>query len=303
MTLLLAMTIAQFLAAAAENLSKAPADMTEDAHKNHLVRAANASLAEFLEARPDILRSESRTVRLGSVLEKTANLSEGAAEVVFDPAWSVAAQADYLGRSVVVGGQAQRYNQLIAPSTLLLPWEGATGSQTLSIRSDAVVIGSLEDSVDGDVILSLGDRQTVLTFGRPPHEDAGDVMRFYEATPEYWWIEPQNGLSGGEAPTYVMRLFPQPDQVCCLTFKRRLWPAAITTAMLSSSMVLPVIAREEQHLVNLAQEVLFTHPLWVGSADKAEVAKAVQRSREWLAGRTPNSGHTQPSKCGTKKGF
>lgn len=303
MLLLLAMTIAQFLAGAAENLSRAPTDMVEDAYKNHLVRAANASLATFLEKRPDIRRSESRTVRLAPALSKTATVATGSTAVTFNPAWTPTAQADYLGRSVVIGGLTDQYNRLAAASTLLLPWEGAAGSQTLSIRSDAVTLGSLEDSVEGEVVLALSDRQKLLTFGRPPYEDGADVMRFYEAIPEYWWIEPLNGISGGDSPVYVLRVFPQPDQVCSLVFNRRLWPAVITTAMLSSSIVIPVLPHEEQHLINLAQEVLFTHPLWVGSADKAEIAKAVQRSREWLDGQTPNRGSSQPAKCGTKKGF
>lgn len=303
MLLLLAMTIAHFLAAAAENLSLAPADMSVTAHQNHLVRAANASLAAFLEKRPDLRRSESRTVRLAAALSKTATVAVGDTAITFDPAWAALAQADYLGRSVVIGGLTDRYNQLSAASTLLLPWEGSAGSQTLSIRSDAVTLGSLEDSVEGDVVLSLQDRQKVLTFGRPPLEDSADVMRFFEAIPEHWWIEPLSGVSGGDAPLYVLRVFPQPDQVCSLTFKRRLWPAVITTAMLESTTVIPVLAHEEQHLINLAQEVLFTHPLWLGSADKEEVAKAVQRSRDWLDGQTSNRGSSQPAKCGTKKGF
>lgn len=303
MYFLLAMTIAQLLAAAAENLSQAPSAMTEANYKNHLVRATNGGLAEFVRALPDTRRSEAKVARLAAALSKTAAVVSGTTGLTFDPVLSAGDQAAYLGRSVVVNGETGRYNQLAATNTLLFPWEGANGSVSISIRSDAVPVGGLEDCIDGDVVLVRSDRQSTLTFGRPPAEDGADVMRLLEGVPQYWWVEPLSGVSAGASPIFILRVFPQPDAVYSLHFRRRLWPSAIDTTMFSSTTEIPVLPHEEVHLVNLCQEALFSHPLWLGSADKDQVREAVVRARAWIGGMTPNRGTTKPARCRTKKGF
>lgn len=303
MLLLLVMTIAQLLAAAAENLSKAPAAMTESTHQNHLVRSVNGGLASFVAMLPDKRRAELMTSRLGPAQSRTAAVTQGSAALTFSPSWAAGDQASFLGRTLVVAG-AEGYNRLASASTLLLPWEGATNAgASISIRSDAVVLGGLEDCVDGDVILALSDRNVPLKHGLPPDEDSGSVMRLLEGVPQHWWIEPLNGITGGAAPLYVLRVFPQPESVCSLVYRRKLWPASITWAMVASTAEIPVLPHEEVHLVNLCQEALFSHPLWLGSADKDQVREAVNRARFWLDGQTPNRGHTQPAMCRTRKGF
>jgi hypothetical protein len=317
MLLLLLMTIAQLLAAAAENLSKAPGSISESTHQNHLVRSVNGGLAEFVQSLPDKRRVEPKTARLAAALSKTAGITEGSTALTFDPAWTAGDQSSYLGRTVVVAG-SDRYNRLAAASTLMLPWEGATNAAaSISIRSDAVVLGGLEDCIDGEVILAQPHGQDILTYGRPPEfiyptasrtstrmeGDEAATMRLLEGVPQYWWIEPLNGITGGATPLYVLRVFPQPDAVYSLIYRRKLWPTAITWAMVASTTEIPVLPHEEVHLVNLCQEALFSHPLWVGQADKDQVREAVKRARDWLGGQTPNQGHTQPALCRTKKGF
>jgi hypothetical protein len=301
--LLLVMTIAQLLAAAAENLSKAPGSISESTHQNHLVRAVNGGLAAFVESLPDKRRTEAETSRLPAALSKVAAITQGSTALTFDPAWTAGNQSAYLGRTVVVAG-ASGYNQLAAASTLLLPWEGSmNAAASISIRSDAVVLGGLEDCIDGEVILAMSDRTVHLKHGLPPEDDAASVMRLLEGVPQYWWIEPLNGITGGATPLYVLRVYPQPDAVYSLLYRRKLWPTAITWAMVASTTEIPVLPHEEVHLVNLCQESLFSHPLWLGSADKDQVREAVNRSRAWLDGQKPNTGHTQPAMCRTKKGF
>lgn len=304
MFILLAMTIAQLLAAAAENLAKTPTAMTETTHKNHLVRATNGGLAEFVQALPDTRRTEARVERLAAALAKVSSVTLGSTTLTFDPAWDSAEQADYFGRSLVVSGETGGYNQLVAANTLLMPWEGATNAAaSISIRSDVVLLGGLEDCIEGEVVLVKSDRRQTLTFGRPPAEDGADVMRLLEGVPQYWWVEPLNGISAGASPLYVLRVFPQPDAVYSLHFRRRLWPTAIDTTMFSSTTEIPVLPHEEVHLVNLCQEALFSHPLWLGSAAKDQVREAVARARAWINGMTPNRGNTQPSRVRTKKGY
>lgn len=319
MYLLLLMTIAQLLAAAAENLSKPTTGsgaITDSNHQNHLVRAVNGGLAEFVQMLPDKRRTEMKTARLPAALSKVATLTQGSTALNF-ASWSAGEQSAYLGRTVVVAGD-DGYNRLAAASTLLLPWEGAsTASASLSIRSDAVVLGGLEDCIEGDVILSMPHGQEILTYGRPPEffytsagrtatrneGDEAGTMRLLEGVPQHWWVETLNGISGGATPLYVLRVFPQPDAVYSLLFRRKLWPTAVTWGLVASTLEIPVLPHEEVHLVNLCQESLFTHPLWVGNADKDQIREAVARSRGWLAGQTPNQGHTQPALCRTKKGF
>jgi len=316
MYLLLLMTIAQLLAAAAENLSKVPGSIAESTHQNHLLRAVNGGLAEFVQMLPDKRRTELKTARLPAALTKVAGLTQGSTALNF-ASWNAGDQAAYLGRTVLVAGD-DGYNRLAAASTLLLPWEGATTpSASLSIRSDAVVLGGLEDCIEGEVILSLPHGQETLMYGRPPENfytsagrtatrnegDEAGTMRLQEGVPQHWWVEALNGITGGATPLYVLRVFPQPDAVYSLLYRRKLWPTAITWALVASPTEIPVLPHEEVHLVNLCQESLFTHPLWVGNADKDQIREAVARSRGWLAGQTPNQGHTQPALCRTKKGF
>lgn len=301
--LLLVMTIAQLLAAAAENLSKIPTAMTETTHQNHLLRSVNGGLAALVESLPAKRRTEAETSRLPAAQAKVAAITQGSTALTFDPAWTAGNQSAFLGRTVVVAG-ATGYNQLAAASTLLLPWEGAdNAAAAISIRSDAVVLGGLEDCIDGEVILALSDRTVHLKHGLPPEDDAASVLRLLEGVPQYWWIEPLNGITGGSTPLYVLRVYPQPDAVYSLIYRRKLWPTAITWAMVSATTEIPVLPHEEVHLVNLCQEALFSHPLWLGSADKDQVREAVARSRGWLAAQTPNQGHNQPARCRTKKGF
>lgn len=297
MLLLLIMTIADLFSQMSQNLSKVPADMTS-LQQAQLVRAGNAGLAEFVDLLPDVRKVEPKSERLGAAESKNITVTAGSKEIAFDPTWS--AQASFLGRTVVVGNDSSRYNRLAAVNTLLLSHEGATASTTLEVRADAVLLGGLEDAVDGDVTLvgALSQSQT-LQFGMPENGH----LTLQVGKPERWWIESLNGLTGGASPLYLLRVWPQPDAVYSLLYNRRLWPTALTVDLLESEIELPVLPREEQALVAMCERGMIGSALWLGSADQAVASGNYTHGVGQMAGRANNRGHTQRGKLRTKKGY
>ena len=296
------MTISDLFSQMAQNLSKVPAAMT-DAEKTRLVRVANAGLGEFVSLLPNLRRTESKGVLLGMAQTLPITATNNSATIAFSPTWS--AQADNLGRSVVVGGDPTSFNRLNALNTLETPYQGATGSTTLQVLSDAVLLGPFEDAVADDVILSWTGASDYLKHGLPRDMHMDQMRRVMTARPTHWWIESLNGISNADNPQYVLRLWPQPDAVYTLNFNRRLWPSALTVAMLNTndSTKLPVTVREENHLINLCQEGLISSPLWNGAANKEDAARDAQQSRLALGVQTNNPGSTQPAMVRTPRFF
>jgi hypothetical protein len=292
------MTIAQLFTQMSQNLSKVPSAM-DALQQAALVRAANAGLAEFVDLLPDLRKTEAKTERLGAAESKT--ITATAASKAFTLTW--AEQANFLGRTVVVGNDSSRYNRLHALNTLLFAHEGATGSTTLEVRADAVLLGSLEDAVDGEVTLVWETGAKELLHGRPEHQRPEDVLALEVGEPERWWIEPLNGITGGATPLYLLRLWPQPDAVYSLLYTRRLWPSALTTALLASTTELPVLPREEQALVAMCERGMIGTALWIGSADQTIALQNYQHGVGQLATRSTNRGHSQRAKIYTKRGY
>jgi hypothetical protein len=300
MLLLVAMTIAQLFTQMSQNLSKVPGDM-DALQQAALVRSGNAGLAEFVDLLPDMRRTESRSERLSAAESKTITATAQSKFIAFSPSWSE--QASFLGRTVVVGNDSSRYNRLHALNTLLFAHEGATGSTTLEVRADAVLLGSLEDAVDGEVTLVWETGAKELLHGRPEYQGPEDVLRLQIGEPERWWIEPLNGITGGATPLYLLRIWPQPDAVYSLLYTRRLWPSALTTALLASTTELPVLPREEQALVAMCERGMIGTALWIGSADQTIALQNYQHGVGQLALRSNNRGHSQRAKIRTKRGY
>ena len=300
MLLLVAMTIAQLFTQMSQNLSKVPADM-DALQQAALVRSANAGLAEFVDLLPDMRRTESRSERLSAAESKAITATARSKAITLSASWDE--QASFLGRTVVVGNDSSRYNRLHALNTLLFAHEGTTGSTTLEVRADAVLLGSLEDAVDGEVTLVWETGAKELLHGRPEYQGPEDVLRLQIGEPERWWIEPLNGITGGATPLYLLRVWPQPDAVYSLLFTRRLWPLALTTALLASTTELPVLPREEQALVAMCERGMIGTALWIGSADQAIALQNYQHGVGQLALRSNNRGHGQRAKIRTKRGY
>lgn len=300
MLLLLAMTIAQLFTQMSQNLSKVPGDM-DALQQAALVRSANAGLAEFVDLLPDMRRTESRSERLSAAESKAITATAQSKTIAFSESWSE--QASFFGRTVVVGNDSSRYNRLHALNTLLFAHEGTTGSTTLEVRADAVLLGSLEDAVDGEVTLVWETGAKELLHGRPEYQGLEDVLRLQIGEPERWWIEPLNGITGGATPLYLLRVWPQPDAVYSLLYTRRLWPSALTTALLASTTELPVLPREEQALVAMCERGMIGTALWIGSADQAIALQNYQHGVGQLALRSNNRGHGQRAKIRTKRGY
>lgn len=297
----LAMTIAELFSQTAQNLSQVPASMSEK-EKLRLVRAANAGLGDFVDALPGIRRRETTTVALATPLTKNITCTQGSKTIAFSPTW--AGQTDYLGRTVGIDQDPGRYNRLQGVNTLLAAFQGTTGAANLTIYSDAVLLGGLENLVDGDVLLSWGTGNKRLQYGKP--ESWTLESREYDThvgEPQRWWVEGLDGMSGGSNPKYVMRVWPQPVASYDLIYPRRLWPEALTVDNIDSDDELPCLPREEWVLVSLCQYGIINSPLWNGTANKEDAANDYSRAQAWLEQKKGQTGDTQRGKLMTKKGF
>lgn len=302
MLLLLVMTIAQLLSDCSRNLSTVPASMSE-VQKRWLVQAVNKGLAEFVTDLPEHRRNESKVERIAAAVTKTITATATSQGVTFDPVWSSADQMPYWGRTAVVGNDSARYNRLQGLDSLMRHHEGASGTTTLEIRHDAIQCGYWEDAVEGDVTLMWETGSTTLLHGIPQWMDSNDALSLQVGRPERWWTEPLNGLSNGSTPLFLIRLWPQPDAVYSLRFERRLWPTAITTAMIASTTELPITAAEEGDLVAYCEKPLIGSQLWLGSASKEDAVGRYNDSKGQRMAQSNRRPHTQPGKIRTKRGY
>lgn len=302
MLLLIAMTIAELLTDCSRNLSTVPASM-DTVQKRWLVQAVNKGLTEYVADLPEHRRNEARVERVAPAVTKSITATHAMQAVVFDPVWNTADQMPYWGRTAVVGNDSARYNRLQGLNSLMRHHEGAAGTTTLEIRHDAVQCGYWEDAVEGDVTLMWETGSTTLLHGPPQWLDASEAFTLQIGQPERWWTEPLNGLSNGSTPLFLIRLWPQPDAVYSLHFQRRLWPTAITTAMIESTTELPIPAAEEGDLVAYCEKALIGSQLWLGSASKEDAVGRYNDSKGQRIAQSNRRPHTQPGKVRTKRGY
>lgn len=283
--------------------------------KQYLVDAANLGLNQFTRALPSMRLQEPRSERLVAPVTKTITATQGVPDIVFDPDW--AEVGENLGRSVVVGGESASYNRLQGITSLLNAYEGATGTTTLEVLSDAVMIGQSYE-ISGDVIVVDGADTFPMTYGgvagsypgfwRNASGVRGGVAeavqrQIIRARPTNWWIEPFNGITGQDSPSFLLRLWPMPDRVYKINFNLRLWPTALAVADISSSAVLPIQTNEEATFLALCYPALFTCPLWQGTANKDDYEAAAGRAAAALNGDEQNRGNQQPILVRTPRGF
>lgn len=302
MLLLLAMTIAQLLTDCSRNLSQVPSSM-DTTQLRWLVQSVNKGLTEFVVDLPEHRRNEPKVERIAAPVTKTVSVTAASQAITFDPVWASADQMPYWGRTAVVGNDAARYNRLQGFNTLMRHHEGVTGTTTLEIRHDAVACGYWQDAVDGEITLLWETGSTTLLHGPPPWLDASEAYTFQTGRPERWWTESLNGLSNGATPLFLIRLWPQPDAVYSLRFEQRLWPTAITTAMVSSTTELPITAAEEGDLVAYCEKALIGSQLWLGSASKEDAVARYNDSKGQRTAQSNRRPHTQPGRVRTKRGF
>jgi hypothetical protein len=221
----------------AENLSSAT-----DRQLKALCMAIGGALQELYAAKPEAFR-----LRAGAVLKAPA--SQSVTLTAGSSAVSLAGFGrDLRGCSVKTGAL---YNQ-IAPSAaspgaaLVTPWSGATGTETLTAYSDAILVAS---PVLGDVHLEgygplkpVPDRASY-TAARDEYRIADYGMRQptvarprWSGQPEVWWAEA--AAVGGQQ--VYLRFAPLPEREYRVTYDLACNPAVPEIADLSGGFALPV---------------------------------------------------------------
>ena len=311
------MTTTQLFSRMTRPLSQKVVASLSDENKQWLVDAANLALVQFVKKMPPIRRREPQVRQLPAAVTKSITATLNSQTIAFDPAW--ADVGDNLGRTVVVAGDAERYNRLQSATSLIHFYEGATGDTTLQVFGDAFLLGQYQDGIEGDLILQDGGNAMMLTPGMP----AGIAMQyanrligltgglaeanaryFTAGRPTHWWVEPLSGISGTSSPQFLVRVWPQPDKAYQVSFQMKLWPSAFTTADLTGNTVLPVTVAEEAIFLNLCFVGLLDCPLWQGTNNKDDVVTAAARALDLLGnGEDSDKGSNQPALVRTKPGF
>lgn len=309
------MTVAQLFVRLTRPLNNKVPSTYDDEGKQYLVDAANLGLKQFIRSLPSMRLQEPRSERLVAPVTKTITATQTSKTIAFDPAWSDVGLN--LGRTCTVGGDSAAYNRLQTATSLMNAYEGATGTTSLQVMSDAVMLDQNYE-IAGDVIVVDGADTFPMTFGMPggyypghwrnisgvTGGDAEATQRILvSARPTHWWVEPLNGLSGLATPSYILRLWPQPDKMYKVNFNLRLWPTALQVADIESTAVLPIQVDEEAMFVNLCYPALFCCPLWQGSANKDDYQTAANKAAADLLGEQNNRGNQQPGTVMTKRGY
>ena len=310
------MTIAQMLVRACRPLSsKVPSSMSSE-YQQWLIDAANKGLNDFTRKLPSMRLQEPHSERLAVSVTKTITATQGS-KIIIDltPTWTDV--GSNLGRTVIVAGDATRTNRLASATTLVQAYEGATGTTTMEVLSDAVMIGQSYE-VAGDVVIVDGSDTWPLVYGMPNGQYPGRwrstmgivggaaetvAHQIVRARPTNWWIENLNGITGEATPSFVLRLWPMPDKLYQINFALRLWPTALTVSDLASTVVLPLQTNEEAIFMDLVYPGLITCPLWQGTAVKDDYQAAASAALRALGGDEQNRGHQQPALAGTRRGF
>ena len=309
------MTVAQLFTRLTRPLSNKVPSTYDDEGKQYLVDAANLGLKQFTRTLPSIRMQEPRSERLVAPVTKAITATQTSKIIAFDPAWSEVGLN--LGRTCTVGGDPAVYNRLQTVTSLMNAYEGATGSTSLTVMSDAVMLDQNYE-IAGDVILVDGADTFPMTHGMPggyypgrwrniSGQTGGDAEAaqriLVSARPTNWWVEPLNGLTGLATPSFLLRLWPQPDKLYKINFNLRLWPTALEVADLGSSSVLPIQVNEEAMFLNLCYPALFTCTLWQGSANKDDYQTAANKAAADLQEDKQNQGSQQAGLVHTKQGY
>lgn len=266
-----------------------------------LIDAMNTGLGEYVELLPDLRRAEPKTLRLAASSDKTVTATQDSATVAFSPAFPE--QVDYLGCSVVLASDPARYNRLAAQNTLQAAQYGTTGSTTLTLYQDALQFDQQEDAIIGPVALADGNARVELTFGRPLRWTGREPTIVEMGRPSYWWTEPFNGMSGLNAPLFLIRVWPVPVAAYDLTFRVRLFPEAVSFADIDTPRQMPVPGAEESHLVNLCMPGLFSSPFWRSDVEKKDCQSDYTRARQAMEAKQARRGSNQPGRISTRRGF
>lgn len=304
------MTTLQLAQRLTRNLTHTDVRTLPPEEMQRVVDAINTGLAEYVELLPELRRAEPRRATLNAPVAKNAAVTHGSDEVSFV---SFPEQADYLGGTVQVSTDSGRYQRLVALNTLLASHNGPTGTAALTLYSDAVQFGPDDDSVSGEVVLVEGNTRHNMVASRPLEWQgyrprAMGIVGFQPyalelGLPRYWWMEALTGMAGLDAPIYVMRVWPVPATPYDLLFQQRVFPPAVSMTDLLTPRVMPVLATEEAHLVNLCMPGMITSRLWSEAADKQAVRLDYDRARQAMLPKLERSGSTQAAWSGTPFGF
>ena len=309
------MTVAQLFTRLTRPLNNKVPSTYDAEGQQFLVDAANLGLKQFTRSLPARRLQEPRSERLVAPVTQTITATQTSKTITFDTPWADVGLN--LGRTCIVGGDSAAYNRLQTATSLMNAYEGATGSTSLEVMSDAVMLDQNYE-ISGDVILVDGADTFPMTFGMPGGSypghwrnisgvtggDAEAAQRILvRARPTNWWVEPLNGLTGLATPSFLLRLWPQPDKLYQINFKLRLWPTALTVADIASTVVLPIQVDEEAQFLNLCYPALFPCTLWQGTANKDDYQTAANKAAADLLGDQQNRGSQQPGLVSTKRGF
>lgn len=193
-----------------------------DRQRRFLATIITGALQELFAKRPESFKQ-----RIGATIQapksESVLLTAGSTTADFS-----AFGRDIRGASVKISGAFNQVRPAVASpgSELLMPWTGATGTHTVTVYGDSILVdnpvlgdvqlegyGPLKPVPDRATLTAARDEYRISDYGMRPPTIA---RRRFSGMPEVWWAE--TASIAGSTPQIYLHFAPLPEREYRVTF-------------------------------------------------------------------------------------
>lgn len=216
-----------------------------DRQRRFLATIITGALQELFAKRPESFKQ-----RIGATIQapksESVLLTAGSTTADFS-----AFGRDIRGASVKISGAFNQVRPAVASpgSELLMPWTGATGTHTVTVYGDSILVdnpvlgdvqlegyGPLKPVPDRATLTAARDEYRISDYGMRPPTIA---RRRFSGMPEVWWAE--TASIAGSTPQIYLHFAPLPEREYRVTFDLLVNPVNMEAADLDDTdLALPV---------------------------------------------------------------
>lgn len=258
--------------------------------KKALASCITGALQELFAKKPEAFR-----VRSGATLEPPATgtiVATAGSTTVDASSWG---SEDLRGRIFREGATWNQFGPAAAApgNTIIVPWQGASGTRTVTVYDDAVLVpswltignvhldgyGFLRPCPDRATYSAFRDDLILEDYGTPPAKSSMNPT----GIPMSWWVEAAWTAAG--VPQKFLRFAPLPDRRVTVSFDLALQPRELTASDLeSTSLVLPVVAEfYDAVLVPWVLQRWTGCPWWKNAEARPEIARQFEAAQSILS--------------------
>jgi hypothetical protein len=270
-----------------------------------LVRAINLTQIHWWDAAPMSRSNQPFSILAPSSRQVTLTVTQGSSAMTVTSSPPLA-ESD-IGRSLVLTGDNVR-NTILAPDTMLLPYNGPSGSVTATVYGDAFGMPDGFERLTGTVWLEVNSGAP----RKPLYRIDESLIYFLEPVPFFsqspmpsWYsIGPLQTLAGVE-PFQVMRIYPIPSTGVRVSFSYSGLPASWTIQDLVTARPLGLDDRAWIAMVDVViQNLILTGLLRTDLEKPASIDRLDKRAESAMQtiSRTPDI-EREPIWVGSEPGY